>query len=84
VNVVNVNNPPTANAGADQSVGENSMVTLDGSLSRDADGDSLTLLWSQISGPAVQLDDASVVNHNIQGARRIRAEGVVDISFNLW
>ena len=56
------NTPPTANAGAGQSVFKNALVTLDGSGSSDPDGDSLTYAWSQVSGPAVTLSNPSSVN----------------------
>ncbi len=48
-----VNNPPVADAGPDQTVDRDavSFVTLDGSGSSDADNDTLTFTWSQISGP---------------------------------
>ena len=51
------NTPPTAQAGADQSVPAGSGVTLDASGSSDADGDPLAFTWSQIAGPEVQLSD---------------------------
>lgn len=54
VTPVNTNNPPTANAGADQSVAEGSSVTLNGSASTDDDGIA-TYSWSQTSGIAVTL-----------------------------
>ena len=50
--VVTVNAPPKANAGPDQKVGVGNPVTLDGSGSSDADGDSLTYSWSFVSKPA--------------------------------
>jgi hypothetical protein len=56
------NTPPTANAGAGQSVFKKATVTLEGSASSDADGDSLTYAWSQASGPAVTLTNPSNVN----------------------
>ncbi len=55
VEVTNVNNPPQAAAGADQTVGETGIVTLDASGSTDPDGDMLTYSWTQVSGPAVTL-----------------------------
>ncbi len=59
VNVlVDVNSPPVANAGADQTVAPSTTVTLRCS-STDPDGDALTRSWSQVSGPAVSLQGAS-------------------------
>jgi hypothetical protein len=57
--VENVNHPPTANAGTDQTKVAGSIVTLDGSASTDPDGDPLTFLWCQVSGPSVALSDPS-------------------------
>ena len=55
------NTPPTANAGPDQNVSLNTLVTLNGSLSADADGDSLSYQWEQTDGPEVVLSDADTV-----------------------
>lgn len=44
------NNFPTANAGVDQTVNENAMVTLDGSFSSDVDLDNLTYKWTMPTG----------------------------------
>ncbi len=61
VNIVSVNNPPTANAGPDQNVNEGSVVYLNGTNSIDPDGDFLTYKWVQISGPAVTISDSTLV-----------------------
>ncbi len=60
ITVNNVNRPPTANAGLDQSgVFVNSTVTLDGTASSDPDGPIATYAWTQISGTAVTLAGAT-------------------------
>ena len=61
--VVTVNNrAPIANAGIDQNVDTNALVTLDGSGSSDPDGDlPLTYYWTQTGGPVVTLSNPAVV-----------------------
>ena len=55
-----LNAAPLADAGSDQTnVIPGSLVTLDGTASSDPDNDTLTYSWTQISGPAVVLDDAT-------------------------
>jgi subtilisin len=54
------NTPPVANAGPDQTKQVNSTVTLDGSGSSDADNDTLTYSWSQISGASVTLSSTTI------------------------
>ena len=59
-----VNTPPVANAGPDQTVYVTNTVTLDGSGSTDADGNSLTYSWSILTKPAgsaVVLSDPTAV-----------------------
>ena len=46
---------PTAYAGVDTTVNEGDTLILDGSGSSDPDGDIVTYLWSQMSGPSVTL-----------------------------
>ncbi len=53
------NSAPVANAGANASADELASVTLDGSASTDADGDSLTYLWTQTGGTTVTLTNAT-------------------------
>lgn len=53
-----VNHAPVADAGADQQVVEENLVSLDGSASTDEDGDITTFAWAQLEGPAVDLDAA--------------------------
>ena len=55
---INVNNPPTANAGVDVTYNENTIITLDGSGSADPDsGDTITYLWQQLRGPTVSFSN---------------------------
>jgi hypothetical protein len=51
------NSLPVANAGVDQVAGEATTVTLDGRNSHDPDGEPLIFVWTQLEGPAVELDD---------------------------
>ena len=55
------NQPPVANAGANQTVTPGASVQLDGSGSSDPDGNPLTYRWSQTSGPAVTLSSPTAV-----------------------
>ncbi len=53
VNNPSINNAPVADADADQSVNEGVSVDLDGSASSDSNGDTLSYVWTQTSGPIV-------------------------------
>jgi hypothetical protein len=55
------NDPPTADAGPDQNVDEETTVTLDGSNSSDPDDGIESYLWKQIAGPSVSLSDPQAV-----------------------
>lgn len=51
---------PTANAGVDQSVNEQTVVTLDGGASQDSDGIIASYAWKQTAGTKVSLSSANV------------------------
>ncbi|NHN60176.1 MULTISPECIES: dockerin type I domain-containing protein [Halorussus] len=53
-----VNQAPTADAGADQTVEAGDSVSLDASGSSDPDGDDLTYEWTQTAGPDAALTGA--------------------------
>lgn len=65
------NRAPVANAGADRSAATNTTVTLDGSGSRDPDGDPLSYRWvlsAQPDGGNAMLANANSVNPSFSGA----------------
>ncbi|RJE77455.1 hypothetical protein BGP78_00165 [Pseudoalteromonas sp. MSK9-3] len=54
------NTPPIVNAGADQQVVSGSVaVKLDGSATRDNDGDTLTYTWRQVAGSNVAITNSN-------------------------
>lgn len=57
--VENINHPPVADAGTDQTKDEGSVVLLNGTASHDPDNDPISAGWSQLSGPPVSLSDPS-------------------------
>jgi uncharacterized repeat protein (TIGR01451 family) len=62
ITVNDVPEAPVVDAGADQSVNENTSVSLSGSNTTDADNDIVSYLWQQTSGAAVTLSGEDAVN----------------------
>jgi hypothetical protein len=62
---VEYNQPPTADAGPDQTVNEGDMVTLDASNSKDPDDGIAFFEWTQLSGPPVTFSDPTDVQPTI-------------------
>jgi hypothetical protein len=75
VTILPRNQPPTADAGADQTVEKGDEVTLDGS-GTDPDGDPLTYHWSQIDGPVIELDDPSSQTPSFDTSSVTRSTGI--------
>ena len=61
VQILKLNQAPTANAGSNQSVVAGTLVTLSGSGS-DSDGDTISYSWAKTSGPAVTLSSNTSQN----------------------
>jgi len=66
VNVIWLNDPPTANAGADQTVLEKSTVNLDGSNSFDSDDGIESYRWKQVAGRSVTFSDPTSAQPTFQ------------------
>jgi PKD repeat protein len=81
VNVTWENEPPQANAGLDQTVGEGNVVALDGSSSLDIDDGIAAYLWTQTGGPKVILLNSSSSQATFT-APNVGSDGV-SLSFNL-
>jgi hypothetical protein len=60
IGVVEVDDPPVANAGVDQTVDENTLVTLNGTGSTDPEGETLTFDWTAPAG--VTLSDPTAAS----------------------
>jgi LmbE family N-acetylglucosaminyl deacetylase len=69
--------PPIAIAGPAQSVAGGSVVQLDASASSDPEGQPITFSWTQTSGPAVTLSDATSATPTFTAPAATRATQVL-------
>lgn len=83
VTVNHVNQAPTANAGADQSVAEGATVNMDGSASSDPDGDVLSYVWTQVGTPSVTLTGATTASPSFTAPAVDAVTGSITLTFNL-
>ena len=71
-----INAAPVISAGTAQTVTEGAMVTLNGTAS-DPNGDSITIEWSQVSGPMVGLSSTSSLAPEFRAPNVNDAEEIV-------
>ena len=71
--VSNLNQVPLADAGPDQTLGEETAVTLDGTASSDPDAEALGYAWTQVGGPPVALSDAGSARPRFTAPSSVRA-----------
>lgn len=78
------NGAPIANAGPDQTVVSEAIVTLDGTASSDPDpGDTITYAWTQDSGASVTLSDASAAQPTFTAPTLAPADPATTLVFSL-
>ena len=80
-NIIITNNPPTVDAGSDQTVAEGGTVTLTGSAA-DADNDDLTYLWSHDSSLNIVFGSADSLSTTIT-APQVDAETTVTVTLTV-
>ena len=76
ITVMPRNQPPTADAGPDQTVSKGDEVTLQGS-GTDPDNDPLTYHWSQVDGPIVPLANPDSQNPTLDTSDMNRSTGTI-------
>ena len=74
LDVLEVNDAPTANAGEDQTVSGEAVITLNGSSSLDPEGESLGYAWSQDGGPTVAISGADTATPTLVAPSQLSPE----------
>ena len=84
VTITSVNDPPIADAGADQTVAEGATVTLNGS-GNDPDGDdnALTYTWTQVGTPMVTLSGANTATPTFTAPADLLTDAVLVFSLTV-
>ncbi len=77
ITVTYVNDAPSADAGADQSVAEGATVTLNGSGTDPDTGDSLSYAWTQTGGPTVSLSRANSASPSFTAPNVLSTDAVL-------
>ncbi len=75
-----LNDPPTADAGPNETVAAGETVTLDGSRSVDPEGHPLSFTWSQTDGPDIDLDGADTATPTFTAPSELTADAVLTFS----
>jgi hypothetical protein len=78
-----VNQPPVANAGANQSVASGGLVTLDGTGSFDPEGQAITFAWTQTSGTIVALSAADAAQPTFTAPTVLAGSPSLSLAFEL-
>jgi hypothetical protein len=82
IDTVASNNPPSVDAGQDQSVPEGSEVNLSATAT-DSDGSILSYNWSQTSGPSVSISNRTSANATFTAPEITDGSGNISVSFNV-
>ena len=77
------NDPPTANAGADQTVAEGTVVTLDGGGSTDPERQPLTYAWTPLGDPTVTLSTPATVAPTFTAPTQLAANAFLTFSLTV-